>query len=126
MGTAKLDVNANMSKLCGTLIYSAPESLEGKSTKKSDIFSLGTTIWSIFSQRDPFINVQSDKVFSMIKELNMPTIDQTWDTTIQQLIIKCWNREPKQRPSTFQLLQFIATMFVEDNKKLLFYFEGVC
>ncbi|KAJ3531538.1 hypothetical protein NM688_g7560 [Phlebia brevispora] len=94
--TQKLD------KQRGTLVYMAPEVLRGASpSKASDIYSLGLTIWEIFSEDIPYAKFLSEEILiSRVgsgehresRPSNMPTY--IWNT-----VEKCWMVSPEARPS---------------------------
>eukprot|EP00764_Aduncisulcus_paluster_P014511 gnl/Carplike_NY0171/8594_a11927_196.p1 GENE.gnl/Carplike_NY0171/8594_a11927_196~~gnl/Carplike_NY0171/8594_a11927_196.p1 ORF type:complete len:212 (-),score=36.50 gnl/Carplike_NY0171/8594_a11927_196:257-832(-) len=43
--------------ICGTLIYNAPEALRGRQDAKSDAYSLGMTMYTLFNCFPPFLGI---------------------------------------------------------------------
>lgn len=103
--------------------YLAPETISQHTTSLfTDIFSLGTVIWEIFSSGAiPFQRKPLHQVIEFIKTGNMPLIPEYWDPNVKTLLRFCWKSDPKDRPSTLQILQFIVERF--DYKKLIYFFE---
>ncbi|OCH90019.1 kinase-like protein [Obba rivulosa] len=86
----------------GTLRWMAPECLDGaRPNKAADVYSLGITIWEIFSGRVPFSEV-SDRVLARVvvdrqQRPDRPELlkqDAVWD-----VVQRCWTADPVSRPS---------------------------
>ncbi|KAJ3557332.1 hypothetical protein NM688_g1529 [Phlebia brevispora] len=103
----KSTFSQNLDRQRGTLLWMAPEVLKGASPDMAaDVYSLGMTIWEIFSGETPFqafINEQVlvDNVVSYHTRPKRPspmTDDHIW-TTVQQ----CWAADARSRPSARQV-----------------------
>ncbi|GKT32297.1 hypothetical protein ADUPG1_006481 [Aduncisulcus paluster] len=62
LGLAKLQNSLSKSSemnktVCGTLVYNAPEALEGHHDESSDAYSLGMTIFALFNGSPPFLGM---------------------------------------------------------------------
>jgi len=95
------------SKGVGTLIYQAPEILNGQSDysiDKTDIFSFGVLLWEVFTQRIPFEdppynNFTAKEIENFVRTGNRLEIPSTIASKIASLIRCCWDQEPKNRPT---------------------------
>ncbi|KAJ7720643.1 kinase-like protein [Mycena metata] len=84
----------------GTPYWTAPEIYNGKRmTEKSDIYSMGLTIWELFSGEPPY---QVDLLVNFVLILNgrpeRPS-NLEEDDEIWKIIQKCWDSSPELRPS---------------------------
>jgi len=53
-GFAEIAKNKETTVVKGTVLYCAPEVLEGKISKSIDIYALGITMWELFYEKQPF------------------------------------------------------------------------
>ncbi|KAK8892324.1 hypothetical protein M9Y10_029550 [Tritrichomonas musculus] len=105
----QLSFKKNFSKLRGPIIYSAPEVLSNlEYSKSSDVFSFSILMFQILNDRKPFPENenQSELVFS-IKNGEMPKNNANIPNSINQLIQKCWNRDPSQRPTFSDIVRLL-------------------
>ncbi|XP_032595157.2 mitogen-activated protein kinase kinase kinase 7-like [Drosophila grimshawi] len=102
-------VQTEMSRQGGIPVYLAPEIFNGYAyTEKSDVYSLGITIWEVLVRKIPF-EEQVEKSYNIMllrdideNDLRPPLKDLTdaeCPDDIQTLIQKCWDKDPKKRPS---------------------------
>lgn len=86
----------------GTLRWMAPECLDGSPvTKESDVYSLGVTMWEVFSEQIPFIGV-SDLVLARLvveRKQRPPRPARLVHDTLWTLMQECWAPESSSRPS---------------------------
>lgn len=128
MGTAtNISLNINTTPTQGSYQWLAPETIVDRTCNiKSDIFSLGTTIWEIASQQIPFVEKQSShEIQQAIIKLRMPPVSNEWNPIIKEVIQKCWQNDPKKRPTTFDILLHISVK-CQSKDNLFFWFEKVC
>jgi serine/threonine protein kinase len=89
----------------GNLPYIAPEVINGKEyTFKSDIYSIGMLMWEIASGQPPFINYNDDyyiakNIVNGIRPKIVPGIPFKY----KNLMERCWNADPSERPDTSRL-----------------------
>ncbi|KAG9300763.1 hypothetical protein G9A89_023561 [Geosiphon pyriformis] len=93
-------------KIFGVIPYIPPEVLRGeKFTKAGDIYSLGMLLWELSTGKPPFHDCPHDEILIMAilngQRLNItsPLIPPP----IAKLIKKCWNANPKNRPTAREL-----------------------
>ncbi|TFK67614.1 kinase-like protein [Pluteus cervinus] len=86
----------------GTLRWMAPECLDGeRPDKASDVYSLGITIWEIFSEEVPFAKYV-DRVLTrvVVDQKKRPARpERLTDDGIWDIIQRCWGPDPTSRPS---------------------------
>lgn len=103
------DGASNMTKTghyLGTALYSAPEQLNGESaTPKSDVYSLGTTLYHVATGEPPFsgspIEVATQQ---MNRDPRPPTETQNGITTeMEGVILACLAKNPDDRPTASEV-----------------------
>lgn len=102
-----VQAGSKFTKGVGTLIYQAPELLEGKSDyaiEKTDIFSFGVLLWQIFTGKEPFSDKEHKTLdkFAIVNFVTsgkrLPIPDEV-PSKIRDLIKRCWHHSPENRPS---------------------------
>ncbi|KAG8684980.1 hypothetical protein FRC11_011326, partial [Ceratobasidium sp. 423] len=92
----------------------APELYQVESTvsQESDVYSLGMTIYEIFSNRVPFSEFPDTAILkTVILWEKIPTFPEEikalgqYGLTLWGLLCKCWDHDPKQRPTADQVLR---------------------
>ncbi|CAK80352.1 unnamed protein product (macronuclear) [Paramecium tetraurelia] len=108
LGVAKLlnDQNNFANTMVGTPYYLSPEMCEEKPyNEKSDIWALGCVIYELCTFKHPFeANSQGALVLKIIRGRYEP-IGQMYSQALAQLIDQCLQKDYRQRPDAFQLLQ---------------------
>ncbi|KAJ3551890.1 hypothetical protein NM688_g4448 [Phlebia brevispora] len=88
----------------GTLLWMAPEVLEGRSPDMAaDVYSLGLTVWEIFSGEVPFNTYLSpelliDGVVTRNKRPDRPP--RLLDDHVWKIVQRCWMADPAMRPAS--------------------------
>ncbi|RIB25106.1 kinase-like domain-containing protein [Gigaspora rosea] len=94
----------------GILPYIAPEVLQGKPfTKASDVYSLGMIMWEISSGSVAFSDYKNDDsslAIEIFKGLR-PNILKGTATCFEELLRKCWDEDPSNRPSATEIHETI-------------------
>ncbi|KAJ3554176.1 hypothetical protein NM688_g3244 [Phlebia brevispora] len=95
--------SSNIDRRRGTLLYMAPEVLQGQSPDTAaDVYSLGLTIWEIYSDEVPFQSYLSaelliDGVVTRQRRPDRPkSMSQDYVWNIMQ---KCWRAIREERPT---------------------------
>ncbi|RIA95697.1 kinase-like domain-containing protein [Glomus cerebriforme] len=101
------DKPTKSNEIYGVLPYIAPEVLRGKPyTKATDIYSFDIIMWEMISGVPAFNNVSRDFNLSLniCRGLRPKDIKGT-EVEYVRLIEKCWNSDPKKRPTAKYLLK---------------------
>jgi serine/threonine protein kinase len=109
-GLAKLITNESLTStgdILGTIQYMAPEALEGRADARSDVYSLGLTLYELLTLEPPFGGQDLAKLLESMSRREpasprkrRPTVPRDLDTIIQ----KATAREPERRYQTAQAI----------------------
>jgi serine/threonine protein kinase len=108
-----------MTAFVGTPVFMAPEIMtdEGRTARygdKADVYSLGMTMWSLWTRQRPFAD-EKHAHLSMFTLLNAvaegarPKVPKDTPPLLSFLIQDCWQKEPEKRPSMEHLLEKLRT-----------------
>ncbi|XP_064605986.1 serine/threonine-protein kinase mos-like [Liolophura sinensis] len=104
----------NRSTLSGTVAYRAPEVLRGQPpTFKADVYSVGITLWQMFSRQPPYGNEAHPHViiFRVVAYNLRPELvdvkEDPFEVYYKDVYTTCWGACPKDRPSITDLIQVI-------------------
>jgi serine/threonine protein kinase len=91
----------------GVLPYMAPEVLRGHQyTKAADIYSFGIIMNEFLSEEIPYNDIPHDEFLAIkICKGLRPKISKDAPKLLSDLIIKCWDAEMEDRPTTKELYQ---------------------
>ncbi|XP_072219949.1 receptor-interacting serine/threonine-protein kinase 1 [Leuresthes tenuis] len=110
----------------GTLSYMAPEHLESihtPSTEKSDVYSFAVVVWVILSRQEPYANARSeDQMSQCVRNGDRPAEDHIPKDTpaeIIQLMKRCWDHNPQQRPTFKEAYNSFLPFYMEKLEKLV-------
>jgi len=99
----------------GTVRWQAPELWEkdAKTEKSSDIYSLGTVLWEIYSHEIPFKDYKIDYQLMMARSRGEKlTITQNTPNMMSKQISACWEITPNSRPTTQKILVDLCEEFL--------------
>ncbi|RIA96681.1 kinase-like domain-containing protein [Glomus cerebriforme] len=101
--------NKPLESIYGNLPYIAPEVIAGnKHTIESDIYSIGMLMWEIASGQPPFSNYKHNYYLAMNIIYGLrPKIDPKIPLKYVELMKKCWNANPSERPKIDTLVNEI-------------------
>jgi len=93
----------------GVLPYMAPEVLRGYQYKKAaDIYSFGIIMNEFISEETPYNDIPHDHVLAIkICKGLRPKISKDTPKLLADLIMKCWDAKPENRPSAKDLYQIL-------------------
>ncbi|CAB4442597.1 unnamed protein product [Rhizophagus irregularis] len=102
----------------GVLPYMAPEVLRGyQYTKAADIYSFGIIMNEYLSEEIPFNDIPHDHILAVkICKGLRPKISEHIPKFLIDLIMKCWDAKPENRPSAKELYQILEIWDKEDTK----------
>ena len=93
----------------GVLPYVAPEVLRGfQYTQAADIYSFGIVMNEFMSEEMPYNDIPHDHVLT-VKICNglRPKISEDTPKLLADLIIKCWDAKPENRPTANELVKIL-------------------
>ncbi|KAH8312265.1 hypothetical protein KR044_009994 [Drosophila immigrans] len=101
-----------MTKKSGTYRYMAPEVYLGKKyTEKCDVYSLGITIWEVFSRKEPFELLTNPMTIldKVTKDKLRPLLEDIPECPkyIKKLMERCWSPEPGDRPTMKAVVEIL-------------------
>ena len=120
-GLAKLigrDDLTNSGDVIGTLRYLAPEALRGQTDHRSDIYSLGLTLYELLTLQPPFGDLSPSELLRCVtqEEPARPrTIDRTIPLDLETIILKATAREPGDRYASASALAEDLRAFLDDR-----------
>ena len=118
--TGFFHIKKNLNKLqTGCPIHLAPETIRGEDSGiKSDIFSFGLLLWQCWTWKLPLLPFQN-KTVDTFQELCSAIENQTrislvgFPTRLGQLILKCQDENPRNRPSLSAILDEFDDVLID-------------
>ena len=96
-GTACKFYDSEKQSFAGTPLYISPETLlTGKSSKTSDLWSLGCIVYELFVGKPPFEGQNSYQVMQAIKETKCK-FPPYFPTDAKDLVLRCLEKDPNKR-----------------------------
>ena len=123
-GLAKADGSGDLTgsgDLVGTLRYMAPERFRGQSDPRSDVFSLGLTLYEMATLRPAYAAAERAQLIARMLNEEPPrprSIDRRIPRDLETVILKAIAREPGQRYQTAGALAEDLRRFVADRPVL--------
>ncbi|MCM2374948.1 protein kinase domain-containing protein [Aporhodopirellula aestuarii] len=120
-GLAKADEEGDLTKtgdVLGTLRYMPPESLKGKADARSDIFSLGLTLYELAAKRPAYDESGRHSMLQRISEANMTrlqSVDPSIPRDLETIIHKSVAADPKDRYPTADEMAADLERFLNDE-----------
>ncbi|KAF9644732.1 kinase-like protein, partial [Thelephora ganbajun] len=98
------------SNVANTTTWAAPEILKGGPvTKEGDVFTFAMVTVEVFTRRPPFGGDYQTAIFDIMSGKRPQRPDGLRYDGLWQLVQRCWNEQPGERPTTSQLLEFFQT-----------------
>ena len=105
----------NQSQNPGTPFYMAPEVHKGeKFGRKSDVYSFGLLMFEVVTDSNPFESITSAKLLKIIYEKVRPQFKYHVKDNIRELIEKCWDDDPNERPSFKEIFEKLSNIESDD------------
>ena len=108
----------NTGDIIGTLRYMAPENFEGQSDARSDLYSLGLTLYELLALRPAFDETDRSRLMRQVTESTPPslhTIDSSIPRDLETIVSKAIEREPSRRFQSGQELADDLQRFIDDE-----------
>ncbi|RHZ86182.1 hypothetical protein Glove_54g122 [Diversispora epigaea] len=104
-GLCKPVTENNSENIYGVIPYMAPETLSrGEYTQASDIYSFGMIMLEVLTSYPPYYNIPHNENLAMvICEEFKPEIKCEIPQFLEEIMEKCWNFEPLNRPTAKEL-----------------------
>ena len=103
-------------KTIDTSTYIAPEIILGNKempTFSSDVYSAGVILWEMLSLKSPFAGYRSLQVFQFYNEGRLLQMNDDWPESLKQILGKCLNRNPRERPSFSDIITYLERICEE-------------
>lgn len=99
----------NQMTACGTPCWTAPEVLNNLGyTTKADVYSFGIVLWEMATRAEPFAGMPSFQVlFAIANKGVRPVIPDDCPADYKQLVVKCWDQDPNNRPDFKEIIDYL-------------------
>jgi WD40 repeat protein/tetratricopeptide (TPR) repeat protein len=120
-GLAKVDDQQNLTHtgdVLGTLRYMPPEAFEGKSDSRSDVYSLGLTLYELVALRPAFDETDRHKLIKQVateEPVRLDRINPAAPRDLVTIIHKAIDRDAGRRYQTAEALQADLQRFLADE-----------
>lgn len=85
--------------------------LYNKYTAESDVWAFGVCLWEIFSfALQPYFGMTHEEVVRFLKAENVLSCPDNTPAPVYQLMKRCWQQKPIDRPSFRVIHQSIASI----------------
>lgn len=115
------DSKKTSKEIMGSPYYMSPEQISGKDIdERSDIYSVGVTIYELFTGALPFQNSKTkEELFNHIKSSNIPKVsvnyecDTAYVNYVNEIITNCTAKNPNDRYRDCEQLQYAVLKLIE-------------
>jgi serine/threonine protein kinase len=120
-GVAKVEDQPNLTRagdIVGTLHYLAPEAFEGKTDARSDVYSLGLTLYELLALRPAFAEKDRHRLIKQVTTAEPPRLDRLNPAIPRDLVTivhKGIDRDPAHRYQTADELAADLQHFADDQ-----------
>jgi WD40 repeat protein/serine/threonine protein kinase len=120
-GLAKADDQQNLTHtgdILGTLRYMSPEAFEGKTDARSDVYSLGLTLYEMLAFRPAFDERERNRLIMQVTQeepARLGKLNRHVPRDIQTIVHKAIDKDPNQRYGSAAALSEDLQRFVEDE-----------
>lgn len=105
--------------LIGTLRYMAPEQFDGEFDERSDIYSLGLTLYELLALQPAFDSLKQSHAINLSSKRKSPALLRTINSSIphdiETITAKAISLEPKHRFATAQEFADELNLFLDDR-----------
>lgn len=94
----------------GTPLYMAPEIISDSTySEASDVYAFSLIVYEIFHYERPFKNLNFYQIQTKVCDSDRPVITDDVPIAYKQLIERCWDQDPKNRPTFNQIVNNLKT-----------------
>ncbi|KAK8888185.1 hypothetical protein M9Y10_039249 [Tritrichomonas musculus] len=113
----------------GTAAYMAPEVITGdRFNTKADVYAFGILMYEVIGGKRAYSDLLHGKnpinIYQLKKKIELEDLHPKFDfpitKSLQQMIEKCWSRDPKERPTFNELFKKLSL----SSEDFFFDFEG--
>uniref|UniRef100_A0A182P6L5 Mitogen-activated protein kinase kinase kinase 7 n=1 Tax=Anopheles epiroticus TaxID=199890 RepID=A0A182P6L5_9DIPT len=117
------DKSTLMTNNKGSAAWMAPEVFEGSSyTEKCDVFSWGIILWEVIAREQPFKHIDTSyAIMWRVHQGSRPPLIDHCPKPIEQLMIRCWDKDPISRPSMKEVVSVmneLCKLFTGENEEI--------
>jgi len=95
----------------GTVQWVAPEIIEGSQfNEKAEVYSFAIILWELITKSAPYPGVQPKDLAAQIIDGLRPEIPENCDPVIRELLVKCWDKDPFERPALYQVIAKLESL----------------
>ncbi|XP_077883482.1 insulin receptor-related protein isoform X3 [Ictidomys tridecemlineatus] len=108
--------------------WMAPESLkDGIFTTHSDVWSFGVVLWEIATLAEqPYQGLSNEQVLKFVMDGGVLEELQSCPLQLQELMSRCWQQNPRLRPTFTHILDSIQEELRPSFRLLSFYYSPEC
>jgi WD40 repeat protein/serine/threonine protein kinase len=120
-GLAKVDDQANLTHtgdIVGTLRYMPPEAFEGKTDVRSDVYSLGLTLYEMLAFRPAFEEKQRNRLIKQVTQeepARLGKLNRHVPPDLEIIVHKAIDKDPNQRYASAGAFAEDLQRFIEDE-----------
>jgi WD40 repeat protein/serine/threonine protein kinase/Tfp pilus assembly protein PilF len=120
-GLAKADDQQNLTHtgdILGTLRYMPPEAFEGRSDARSDVYSLGLTLYEMLAFRPAFEEKERNRLIKQVTQeepARLGKLNRQVPQDLETIVHKAIDKDPNQRYASAAALAEDLQRFVEDE-----------
>jgi serine/threonine protein kinase len=120
-GLAKMDDQQNLTHtgdILGTVRYMAPEAFDGKSDERSDVYSLGVTLYELLTLQPAFHHQDHNQLIKQVtteEPLSLSRLNPAVPVDLRTIVHKAMGREPAHRYATADEMRADLQRFLDDE-----------
>ncbi|XP_039176601.1 mitogen-activated protein kinase kinase kinase 20 isoform X3 [Crotalus tigris] len=116
-GASRFHSHTTHMSLVGTFPWMAPEVIQSLPVSETcDTYSYGVVLWEMLTREVPFKGLEGLQVAWLVVEKNERlTIPSSCPGSFAELMLQCWEADPKKRPSFKQIISILDSMSNDSN-----------
>ncbi|KAK7307454.1 hypothetical protein VNO77_40533 [Canavalia gladiata] len=117
-GVARVQTQSGvMTAETGTYRWMAPEVIEHKPyDQKADVFSFGIALWELLTGELPYSYLTPlQAAVGVVQKGLRPTIPKNTHSRLSELLQRCWQQDPTQRPDFAEIIEILQQITKEVN-----------